>query len=301
MLNLNDLQLFVQVVDHLGFAAASRALTMPKSTLAKRIGDFERELGVRLIQRTSRSFTVTEVGQDLYRHAAAMLIEAEAAEAMLKGRLAEPSGTVRLTSSILMAQMYLADILPAIAFAFPKLQIVLHATDRFVDLVQESFDIAIRIHYAPLLDSDLVSRRIGFSPNYLVSSPGYLEKHSLLRSPHDLAEHDGLLWSTAAKATAWSFSRVGDRPLSVKPRPRFTSDDPVTLLKAAVAGLGIASLPGKMCVEAIEQGRLVRVLPEWDVGGETTTILTPHRRGQLPSVRTVVEFLAERLSRTIID
>ena len=150
MLNLNDLFYFVQIVEHGGLAPAGRALGIPKSTLSKRLLELERDTGTRLIQRTSRSFAVTEIGQDLYRHAAAMMIEAEAAENVIKGRLAEPSGTVRITAAIPTAQNMLADLLPRLAHAYPKVRIVLHATDRFVDIVQEGFDIALRAHRLPL-------------------------------------------------------------------------------------------------------------------------------------------------------
>src|SRR5688500_5159137 len=122
MLNLNDLLVFVRVVDHGGFAAASRALGVSKSTLSQRLSALEKSIGVRLVQRTSRSFTVTEIGRDLYRHAAAMLIEAEAAEHVVKGRLAEPSGTVRITASLPIAQYHLAPLLPLLAASFPKIR-----------------------------------------------------------------------------------------------------------------------------------------------------------------------------------
>src|SRR3990170_2884020 len=155
MLNLNDLLVFVRVVDHGGFAAASRALGIPKSTLSQRLSALEKAIGVRLVQRTSRSFVVTEIGRDFHRHAAAMLIEAEAAEHVVKGRLAEPSGTVRITASLPIAQFRLAPLLPRLAASYPKIRIMLHVTDRFVDIVQEGFDIAIRHHFAPLPDTDL--------------------------------------------------------------------------------------------------------------------------------------------------
>jgi DNA-binding transcriptional LysR family regulator len=207
MLNLNDLYLFVQVADHRGFAGASRALGMPKSTLAKRIADFEVDLGVRLFQRSSRSFMITEIGQDLYRHAAAVLIEADAAEQMLKGRLAEPSGAVRITTSATVAQMMLAEVLPEIALRYPKIEIILHATDRFVDLIQEIFDIAIRAHYRPLPDSDLVQQHVGAAQNHLVAAPAYLQACTALDHPRDLNGCVGLLSGASENASISTYSR----------------------------------------------------------------------------------------------
>lgn len=287
MLNLNDLQWFVRVVDHGGFAAAARALEVPKSTL-----------GVRLIQRSSRVFVVSDTGQAFYRHAAAMLVEAEAAESVVRGLQAEPAGIVRLTASVTTAQLVLAELLPALAARHPRLQVMLHATDRFVDLVQEGFDIGVRDHSAPLPDSDLVQRRVGHEPFYAVASPGYLAAHGGAPvHPRDLAAHDALLLSPAPSAQVWTFLRDGEA-IGVRPVPRFFADEPWTLLRAALAGVGIGCLPRGLCQPDIEAGRLVRLLADFRYGASmTTTLLISHRRGQLPSVRAAVDFLVEGLAR----
>ncbi len=290
MLNLNDLYVFVQVVDHGGFAAAGRALAVPKSTLSKRVAALERELGVRLIDRSSRRFVVTDVGADFHRHASAMLIEAEAAETVVKGRLAEPTGTVRITASVPTTQLLLAELLPGLARAYPKIQIVLHTTDRFVDIVQEGFDIAVRDHFGPLPDSDLVQRRVGFEPNYLVAAPAYLDGVGKPAHPDELADYDGLL--TSSTATAWRLHHENGERADAHPRVRFVADEASTLLHAAAEGLGITTLPRKLCRTGLADGSLERVLPAWTEGGVTTTLLMPYRRGQLPAVRVVVDFLA---------
>lgn len=289
MRNLNDFIVFAHVVDHKGFAPAARALNVPKSTLSKRVAELEKTLGVRLINRTSRRFTVTEIGEDFYRHAAAMLIEAEAAEAVVKGRLAEPSGTVRITASVPTAQMMLADLLPPLALAYPKMRVMLHATDRFVDVVQEGFDIAVRDHFAPLPDSGMVQRRVATDAILLVASPAYLENRGHPRDPSDLSRHDGLLVSLTSEG--WTMRNEAGVVVRVRPMPRFVADESDVLLSAAVSGLGITALPRKICRAEIEAGRLVRVLADWEAGSVTTTLLMPHRRGQLPSVRAVVDFI----------
>ncbi|HEV7305532.1 LysR substrate-binding domain-containing protein [Ensifer sp.] len=299
MRNLNDFIVFAHVVDHKGFAPAARALNVPKSTLSKRVAELEKTLGVRLINRTSRRFTVTEVGEDFYRHAAAMLIEAEAAEAVVMGRLAEPSGTVRITASVPTAQMTLAGMLPQLALAYPRMRVVLHATDRFVDLVQEGFDIAVRDHFAPLPDSALVQRRVATEPIGLVAAPSYLAARGMPCGPEDLAGHDGLLASLTSEG--WTLRNEDDAIVSVRPMPRFIADESRVLLEAALAGLGIIALPRKICRAEIENGTLVRVLPGWQAGVATTTLLMPHRRGQLPSVRAVVDFIAARLAEQVAD
>lgn len=292
MLNLNDLHFFVQAVDSGGFAAAARRLGCPKSTVSKRVAELEARLGALLIHRTSRSFTLTDTGRDFYDHARAAMIEAEAAEAVVHRRLAEPRGTVKITSSVPTAQFRLAERLPLLARAYPKLTIHLHVTDRFVDLVQDGFDIAVRSHFAPLPDSDLMQRRIGEDLFVLVASPGYLRERGTPATPQALKDHDSIV-ANPASAVLRLRSRSGEE-IAVTPTPRLYADESIPLLKAAEAGLGITRLPEHIVAEALTSGRLVRVLPEWSAGTVMTTLLTPHRRSQLPAVRAVIDFLAEK-------
>ncbi|WP_149194384.1 LysR family transcriptional regulator [Luteimonas suaedae] len=293
MLNLNDLQLFVAAVESGGFAAASRRLAVPKSTISKRVAALEHALAARLIHRTSRSFTLTELGRDFHEHARAALIEAEAAETIVRTRLAEPSGTVRLTASIPTGQELLAPHLPTLAKAWPKLRLQLDVTDRFVDIVQEGYDIALRCHSAPLPDSGLVQRQLLVERIILVAAPAYIAARGAPASPDALASHDGLL--TGPAAGTWRlFDRAG-RQRQAEPLSRMVANESTALISAAVAGLGIVCLPEGMCRAALETGRLIRVLPDWHAGTITTTLVIPHRRGQLPGVRAVVEFLVDRV------
>jgi DNA-binding transcriptional LysR family regulator len=295
MLNLNDLLVFVRVVDYGGFAAASRALGIPKSTLSQRLSALEKAIGVRLVQRTSRSFVVTEIGRDFHRHAAAMLIEAEAAEHVIKGRLAEPSGTVRITTSLPIAQFRLARVLPRLAASYPKVRVELHVSDRFVDIVQEGFDIAIRNHFAALPDTDLVQRRINFDPAWLVASVEYLQEKGMPVQPEDASALDGLMASPSD--TAWRLQNDQGVVAEVTPLPRYVANETVCLLEAAKAGLGVACLASSFCAPLIASGALVRLLPEWTANGVATTLLMPHRRGQLPSVRVIADRLIAELSQ----
>jgi DNA-binding transcriptional LysR family regulator len=295
MLNLNDLLVFVQVVDHGGFAAAGRALGIPKSTLSKRLSELEKAIGVRLVQRTSRSFTVTEIGRDFHRHAAAMLIEAEAAEHVIKGRLAEPSGTVRITASLPIAQFRLAPILPRLAASYPKVRIMLDVSDRFVDIVQEGFDIAIRNHFAPLPDTELVQRRIDYDPAWLVASLDYIRKNGMPSRPEEANGLDGIMASSSERV--WTLHDGQGVVAEVTPSPRYIANETVSLREAARAGLGVACLAGSFCAPLIESGALVRILPDWTARGVATTLLMPHRRGQLPSVRVVADHLIAELSQ----
>lgn len=293
MLNLNDLYLFAQVVECRGFASASRHTGIPKATLSKRVAILEQELGVRLIQRTSRSFLVTEIGLEFYRHAAAMLLEAEAAENAVRGRLSEPRGIVRISASVPTAQLLLAPLLPQFASKFPQVLIEMEAADRFVDIVQEGFDLVLRDHFAKLPDSGLVQRHVGIDPVVVVASPAYVREFGLPNSPHELSQHQGLL--TGGTESAWSLVGGDNQQVKVTPIPRFIANDTTTLLSALDLGLGICCLPLTLCREQLNAGRLVHLLPDWTAGSVTTTLLMPHRRGLLPAVRLLADFLIENL------
>lgn len=289
MLNLNDLRMFVQAVESGGFTAAARRLGSPKSTISKRVAELEAELGARLIHRTSRSFTLTELGREFYEHARAAIIEAEAAQNVVRQRMAEPIGTVRITASVPVAQFQLAEHLPGLLQAYPKIEVQLHVTDRFVDLVHENFDIAVRSHRSALPDTGLVQRRMSVERTILVAAPAYLERRGMPRTPHDLSQHDGVNGSLSVRN--WLLRNDSNEEMTVTPRSSFAADEAGMLLQAAKAGLGIVCVPETIARASLARGELVHVLPDWFENTITTTILTPHRRGQLPAVRAVIDHL----------
>lgn len=293
MLKLNDLPFFVAAVEQGGFAAAARQLGLPKSTISKRVAELEAGLQARLIQRSSRSFVLTELGRDFYEHARAALIEAEAAEQLVRRRAAEPSGTVRISASVPTAQLDLAAHLPRLASALPKVRLQLDVTDRFVDVAQEGYDIVVRSHFAPLPDSGLVQRLLNVEAIILVAAPAYLEGRESPLQPDQLAAQQGLL--TGPQQLSWRLWDAAGESVQVTPQPRLIANESTVLLQAALAGLGIVCLPEAMCRAALREGQLRRVLPDWHAGRVSTSLLMPHRRGQLPAVRATVEFLVECL------
>jgi DNA-binding transcriptional LysR family regulator len=292
-MNLNDLQIFVQAIESGGFTAAGKRLGIPKSTVSKRVAELETQLGVRLVQRTSRSFSLTDLGRDFFQHARAAVIEAENAENLVRTHLGEPSGTVRLTTSVPTAQFTLAPHLPELAERYPKLVLSVHVTDRFVDIVQEGFDIAIRSHVQPLPDSALVQRRLATHAFFVVASPDYIARHGTPSQPEELTSHR--IIAAGPTDVNWRLQGGDGREALVEIKPVLAADEPFVLLKAAAAGIGITCLPTSVCRPAIEDGTLTHLLPDWTAGSVTTTILIPHRRGQLPAVRAVVDLLHERL------
>ena len=300
MIDLNVLFYYVQVIDRQGFAAAARALNMPKSTISKRIAQLEQHLGVRLIERTTRKLSVTELGWEFYHHAAAALMEVDAAENLVKFRMAEPRGLVRISASLTTAQMGLSRILTALAKLYPQMQISLTTTNRFVDLVDEGIDIAVRSHRQPLAYSGNIQRRIGYAPNYLVAAPGYLSQSGRAVTVETLQDHQAILPDHQSRARSWSLHQTGRPVIEVTPQPVFFTADPTTLMLAVRSGLGIANLPHGLCWSAIAAGELVRLLPEWEVGGAELSILTTHRAGRLPAIQVTVDYLASELAKCTV-
>jgi DNA-binding transcriptional LysR family regulator len=300
MLNLNDFFYFVQVVERGGFTAAGRSLGMPKSTLSYRIQQLESELGVRLLNRTSRHFAPTQAGEEFYTHALSMVRAAEEAETLVRQRVSVPSGVVRFTAAIGTAQFALREIIMSFMQEFPRINLVEHVTSRQVDLLAENIDVAIRAHSGALPDSTLVRRTLTTAQWILVAGTGALKKKRPPQAPQDLEQFPCLAVWKANVTPAWRLraqpSARGSRSeVILALTPRLISDDMSTLKRAAVDGLGIVALPAYICKSELRSGDLTRVLPGWLADESTFTALLPHRRGLLPAVRTFVDYLARHL------
>jgi DNA-binding transcriptional LysR family regulator len=302
MLDLNDFFYFVQVVDRSGFTAAGRMLRIPKSTLSHRIQRLEAELGVRLLNRTSRRFAMTDAGEEFYRHAVVMLHDAELAESAIRHRLTEPTGAVRCTAATATMQFAMCDIMADFLLRYPKVDIVAHATDRNVDIVGENYDVAIRAHSDPLPDSTLVKRALTPAPWLLFAGSAYLDANEAPKTPEDLRNHPSLFMMRTGVAPVWRLRRSGEAgdEVVIPLTPRLLCDDMIALKRAAIAGLGIVALPGYICRDDVRSGVLRRVLPAWFAGDSTITALIPYRRGLLPSVRAFVDHLVAELPTAVL-
>jgi DNA-binding transcriptional LysR family regulator len=302
VLDLNDFFLLVQVVDRGGFTAAGRTPRMPKSTLSHRIQQLETNLGVRLLNRTSRRFGVTDAGQEFYRHAVAMLREAEQAETAIRHRLSEPTGIVRCTAGVATMQFAMRGIMADFLVRYPKVNIVAHATDQYVDIVGENYDVAVRAHSDPLPDSTLVQRTLAPAPWFLFAGSAYLDASEAPQTPQDLQKRPSLFMMRTGVAPVWRLrhSTKAKNEVVVPLTPRLLSDDMIALKQAAIAGLGVVALPGYVCREDVRSGALRQVLPTWLAGDSTFTALIPYRQGLLPSVRVFVDYLAVELPKAVL-
>ncbi|SDD01008.1 DNA-binding transcriptional regulator, LysR family [Cupriavidus sp. YR651] len=292
--DLNDLFYFAQVVDHQGFAPASRALGIPKSKLSRRIALLEERLGVRLIQRSTRRFSVTEIGRSYYGHCKAVLVEAEAAQQAIDQTRSEPTGIVRVTCPVALLHARVGDMVAEFMAACPKVTVHLEATNRRVDVIAERIDVAIRVRVPPLDDSDLVMKVLAERAWCVVAAPSLLAGQADLRSPADLAHLPTLDLGPAQPSHVWRLEGPEGASAEVRHVPRLVTDDMLTLLRAAMAGVGTVCLPSMLITDQLRQGSLVHLVPAWQPRGGVIHAVYPSRRGLLPSVRALIDFLAAR-------
>jgi len=297
MQDLNDLYYFVQVVEHQGFAPAGRALNVPKSKLSRRIALLEERLGVRLVQRSTRKFAVTEIGLSYYQHCKAMLVEAEAAQEVIDLTRAEPQGIVRVACPVALLHFQIGAMLAQFMADHPRVQVHLDATNRRVDVIQEGFDLALRVRFPPLEDSDLVMKVLGESRQCLVASPALLKQHAPLNVPADLYAVPSVDLGGPQRDHAWQLDGPNGAAAVVPHTPRLVTDDMMALRQAALAGVGVVQLPTMTLREEFRSGVLVRILPDWAPRPGIIHVVFPSRRGLLPGVRQLIDSLALQFER----
>lgn len=296
MQDLNDLYYFVQVVDYGGFAPAGRALGVPKSKLSRRIALLEARLDTRLLMRTTRHFAVTEIGQTFYTHCKAMLVEAEAAQEAVALTQAEPRGTVRVTCPVALLDAQVAEMLAAFMVQYPLVQIHLEETNRRVDVVAEGIDVAIRVRPPPLEDSDLIMRVFCERGQCLVASPALLQRVGKPAAPADLTNLPSLGLGLPQSEHMWNLFGPNGAHAAIRHQPRLITRGMLALRAAAVAGVGIVQLPTMLLRGQFERGELVTILPDWAPRREIVHAVFASRRGQLPAVRALIDFMADHFA-----
>ncbi len=288
-IDLNDYFYFTEVVVHGGFAAAGRALKQPKSKLSRRVASLEARLGARLIERSSRRFRVTEVGQSFYERCRAMLLEAERAEAVVAEAQAEPHGQIRFSCPTGMVEV-VAKILPAFLMRFPRVKLQLIATNRSADLIEERIDLALRVRTVLTSDAALTMRSLGRSARVLVASPQLADRMG--DDVGTLGEFPTLSTTDEAGEVEWQLETSDGRRQLLRHQPRVSCGEFSAVREAAINGLGIALLPDHACRDALKSGQLVHVLPDWRGQQGIVHLVFTTKRGLPPAVRALIDFLA---------
>src|SRR5712672_3261819 len=291
--DLNNFYFFAKVVDFGSYTAAAKALGLQTSKLSRRIAALETELGVRLINRTTRRLSLTEAGKTLHRHCLALVDEAQAAKDAMRQILASPQGLVRLSCPTGLLQGGVADIFVRFLAAHPRVRIALDATNRRVDVVDEGLDVALRVRQPPLEDSDLAMRAFGPDEMILVASPELIALHGEPQTLEDIARMPTLSMAGADERSTWRFLGMDGEPAELTHSPRLCTDDLFTLRRAALQGIGAVLVPHLFVANDLEDGALIRLLPSLRGHVGIVHAVFPSRRGMVPAVRALLDLLSE--------
>ncbi|KJK14270.1 LysR family transcriptional regulator, partial [Burkholderiaceae bacterium 16] len=280
--DLNDLRLFAEVVERGSFTAAARRLGLQTSKLSRRVRALEEEIGVRLLNRTSRSLSLTEIGRQFHQHCLALVAESKAAKEIVEQTRSQPQGTVRISCPVALLNSGIAEIISRYIRDNPQVQILVDATNRQVDVIEEGLDFAIRVRFPPLDDTDLAVRQLGYSTFVLVASPTLAERYTTPTSLDSLKGWPTLSMANKSERYIWHLVDASGQVASLVHRPQFATDDIASLRIAATLGIGVAMLPREFVDRDLQSGRLRRLLP--DLGSKPGLVhaIFPTRRGMVP-------------------
>lgn len=288
--NLTAMASFARVVDEGSFSRAAERLGLSKSAVSKQIARLEDHLGTRLLNRSTRRLALTEAGARLYERCQRIVAEAEAAEAEAGSLQTEPSGLLRVSTGVSFGQLHLARHLPRLLERCPRLTVDLTLNDRTVDLVEEGYDVVLRI--GDLADSPLIARRLTRVRRVLAAAPSYLERHGVPAVPHDLRDHVCLGYSFSAGGTSWTLGGP-DGPHHHRFRPCVLANNGDSLAAMAEAGFGIVQLPTFIMERCLREGSLAVVLPEFEPDPSGLHAVYPPGRPLAAKVRTFIDFAVE--------
>jgi DNA-binding transcriptional LysR family regulator len=293
MLDLNDILIFARVVEAGSFTAAARLLGMPKATVSRRIAALEREVGMRLIQRTTRSLNMTDAGRLYYEQSSQALRTIEDANLRLAEARAEPSGTIRISAPVGFGDSFLTGAVSDFLGEHPKTRVELCLTDDQLNLVESGIDLAFRTGILP--DSTLVARKLGSTHRILCASPDYLARRGVPAMPADLARHHCVIAGPSTASAHWVLDGPhGQETVTVS--GRFAANEMRAVIAAAIAGFGIAQLPNRIAETSIGDGRLRRVLGDYTTPVGGLYAVYPSSRHLSPLVKAFIELAAGRLS-----
>ncbi len=285
------MRVFNAVVDAGSFAGAADKLDLSRGMATRYVAQLEAHLGVRLLNRTTRKLSLTEAGSDYYQRAVQILAMVEEAETSAAQEASVPRGTMRVTSSVAFGARHMGRAITEYLQRYPGVKIDLTLNDRVVDLVEEGFDVALRI--AARIDPGLVARRLTRVRIAACAAPAYLKRHGTPVSPEQLSGHNCLTYAYSSSQNDWRFRRRGVEK-TVRVAGNLQGNNGDILVSAAIEGLGVVLQPSFLVYEALRQKSLVRILPDWEADELSLFAVYPHRKFLPPKVRSFIDFLAER-------
>ena len=289
--DLDDFYCFAQVVEHGGFSAAERATDIPKSKLSRRVYNLEKRLGVRLIQRSSRHFAVTDIGMNIYRHAQVMMNAAQAAHDLVDHLSTQPRGVIKISLPVSIAQNEMTKILPNFLKMYPEIKVQMMVTNRRVDIINEGFDLALRVRDNLDDDPNLVIRKLEAIEQHLFASQAYLNQYGDVKQPEDLTQHRILSMADEHLDQHIVIHDDQSQQKKIRVNPIIMGSDLTMLAQLVSQDCGIALLPDSIVQDYLKSGELVRVLPEWKAPHGILHAVYPSRRGLLPAVRVFIDYL----------
>jgi DNA-binding transcriptional LysR family regulator len=290
-IDLNDLYYFCEIVRHGGIAAAERATREPKSKLSRRLANLEDRLGIRLVERSTRRFRVTEVGQSFYQHCLNMVLEAQQAQAVVAQVKERPAGPVRFSCPTGMLET-VTPILASFLAAFPDVRLEIVTSNTPLDLIERRVDVALRVRFSLDGDASLTMRALASSRRILVATPLIAAQIKGDTDPDCLAHIPSLAFGADDEPDVWRLLGPGQHEKVVRLTPRLICGELFVLRAAAAAGLGVALIPDHFCQEELHDGRLVRLLPEWSKQPGLVHLVFTTKRGLTPAVRALIDHLA---------
>ncbi len=289
------LRAFVAVVEAGSFVEGAKRVGLTRSAVGKAIGRLEEQLGVRLLNRSTRQMGVTADGQGFYNRIAPLIVDLEEAQNLVRGRAGQPAGLLRITATEAYGRQVVLPLLMEFIDRWPDLQVEASFTDRLTDLVDEGLDLAVRFGSQPV-PSELVSRVVDHSTAKLCAAPAYLVKHPIIQNLVDLENHRHLLYGTAVAPYRWNLCAFGGRTHEVPMRAVAFFENASAQRDAVVAGMGVTCMPNFLLAPEVAAGRLKAVLPDWSAPTIPISIVYPSRKHLTPKVRLFIDFVVARLA-----
>ncbi len=292
--SLQSMRLYVRAIELGSFSAVAREAKIGQPTVSKVISALEKDLGVRLLERTTTSLAPTDEGRRFYERSKHVLEDYADAIADVRGQTQRPVGRLTISAPTGLGELRLNTLVLQFLAKYPEIEIELNLTDRIIDLVEDGIDVAIRIGDA--LPPNAVARNVAWSPRVLVATPDYVKRAPRIRRPEDLAAHQYIAYARSATGARLEFSK-GAENITVATQGRYRVNSSLALRECFLEGIGLGSAPAWLVQDLVDAGRLVRLLPQWHIPPHSVHLVTPSRRYQPLRARTFLQFMAENMPK----